>query len=98
MELSKTYQEFREAIKEEGRLEGIEQGIERGIERGKIQSRRQFIENFLTARFGSLDERLTEAIAQLQEWEDADLTGLMLELSNLDREEFLERLSLRGGK
>ncbi|NER37285.1 MAG: hypothetical protein F6J93_25515 [Oscillatoria sp. SIO1A7] len=92
MELSKTYQEFREAIKEEGRLEGIERGIEQGIERGKIQSRRQFIENFLTARFGILDERLTEAIGQLQQWEDADLTGLMLELSSLDREEFLQRL------
>ncbi|NER38478.1 MAG: hypothetical protein F6J93_31750 [Oscillatoria sp. SIO1A7] len=94
MELSNTDREFREAIKEEGRLEGIE----RGIERGKIQSRRQFIENFLTARFGSLDETLTEAIEQLQQWEDSDLTGLMLELSSLDREEFLERLLGRAGK
>ncbi|NER36459.1 MAG: hypothetical protein F6J93_21155 [Oscillatoria sp. SIO1A7] len=46
----------------------------------------------LTARFGSLDETLTATIEPLLELPPQDLTRLMLELSNLERQEFLARL------
>ncbi|NER33803.1 MAG: hypothetical protein F6J93_07060 [Oscillatoria sp. SIO1A7] len=89
MELHPTYIEWREAIKEEGRQEGQQEGRSEG----RVETRRQFIENFLTARFGSLDETLKAAIEPLQELPDPELTRLMLELSSLDREEFLARLN-----
>lgn len=88
VELSAAYLELREAILQEG----VERGIERGIERGRVQTQRQFIENFLIARFGELDENLIAAIEPLLELSLQELTRLMLELSNLDREEFLARL------
>ena len=90
VELSTAYIEFREAILQEG----LEQGLEQGLERGRVQTQRQFIENFLTARFGSLDETLTAAIEPLLQMPSEDLTRLMLELSNLERVEFLARLGI----
>ena len=77
---------------EQGLEQGLERGLERGLEQGRIQTQRQFIENFLTARFGSLDETLTAALEPLLQMAPQDLTRLMLELSSLEREEFLARL------
>ena len=88
MELSTAYKQLRQSILEEG----IEQGRQEGRQEGRLEVQRQFIENFLTARFGSLDETLTAAIEPLLQMAPEDLTRLMLELSNLEREEFLARL------
>ena len=88
MELSTAYKQLRQSILEEG----IEQGRQEGRQEGRLEVQRQFIENFLTARFGSLDETLTATIEPLLELPPQDLTRLMLELSNLEREEFLARL------
>nr|WP_259679008.1 hypothetical protein [Microcystis sp. M19BS1] len=39
MTLSQTYQEWREATKQEGLERGLEQGLERGLERGLEQGK-----------------------------------------------------------
>jgi len=63
------------------------------LQRGRVENQRQFIENFLVARFGAIDETLAEAIDHLLKLSMAEVTGLMLELSSLEKEEFLARLS-----
>lgn len=62
------------------------------LQRGQVQMQRQFIENFLMARFGAIDEALAGAIESLLKMSMAEVTGLMLELSSLEKEEFLARL------
>jgi hypothetical protein len=101
MELSTAYLEWREATlqqsreegRQEGRQEGLQEGIEIGIERGQVQKQRQFIENFLLARFGAIDETLAATIEPLLKLSMTEVTQLMLELSSLERDEFLARLS-----
>ncbi|MGK7900510.1 MAG: hypothetical protein AB4352_03675 [Hormoscilla sp.] len=85
MELATSFAEWEQAT--------LQKGIERGIERGQVQNQRQFIENFLKARFGAIDEALAEAIESLVKMSMPEVTGLMLELSSLEKEEFLARLS-----
>ncbi|MBO1347997.1 MAG: hypothetical protein EBE86_011610 [Hormoscilla sp. GUM202] len=81
MELSSAYLEWREAT------------LQEGIERGQVQMKRQFIENFLLARFGAIDETLAATIEPLLKLSMTEVTNLMLELSSLERDEFLARLS-----
>jgi len=77
MELSSAYLEWREATLQEGRVE----------------MQRQFIENLLLARFGAIDETLAATIEPLLKLSMTEVTNLMLELSSLERDEFLARLS-----
>ncbi|MGK7904650.1 MAG: hypothetical protein AB4352_25245 [Hormoscilla sp.] len=80
MEITATFSEWEQAT------------LQRGLERGKVEMKRQFIENFLVARFGAIDETLAATIEPLLKLSMAKLTVLMLELSSLEREEFLARL------
>ena len=77
MELSSAYLEWREATLQEGRVE----------------MQRRFIENFLLARFGAIDDTLAATIEPLLKLSMPEVTNLMLELSSLERDEFLARLS-----
>jgi len=70
MNLSPAYQRWRQETLQEGRLEG----------------QRQMVENFLSVRFGSLDEELSGAIAPMLQLPPEELTRLLF---NLSREELL---------
>ncbi|OYD94986.1 hypothetical protein CDG77_11520 [Nostoc sp. 'Peltigera membranacea cyanobiont' 213] len=66
-----------------------QQGIQRGVQQGQ----RVVIENLLKARFGELDEQLSAIIEPLLSLTPKDLTSLLLQLSQLSREELLARFA-----
>ncbi|WP_339379537.1 MULTISPECIES: hypothetical protein [Okeania] len=49
------------------------------------------IENLLVFRFGQLDDQLEVIIEQIMELQKEDLNRLILQLSNLSRDELLAR-------
>ncbi|MGB3208388.1 MAG: hypothetical protein WBB28_25670 [Crinalium sp.] len=72
------------AVYEQRLAEATQQGIQQGVR----EERRAMIENFLKARFGSLDEQLAAIIQPLLELSPEEFTSLLLQLS---REELLDR-------
>ncbi|NEP79984.1 MAG: hypothetical protein F6K39_18540 [Okeania sp. SIO3B3] len=72
---------------EEARQEGYRQGYRQG----RQQARREIIESLLVFRFGELDSQLEVIIQQIMELPKEDLNRLILQLSNLYREELLDR-------
>jgi flagellar biosynthesis/type III secretory pathway protein FliH len=80
MNLSPAYQRWQEETLQKGRQEGRQEG--------RLEERQQMVENVLKARFGSLDEELSGAIAPMLQLPPEELTRLLL---NLSREELLER-------
>lgn len=78
MNLSPAYLRWREETLQEGQQEGRQEG--------RLEERRQMVESFLRARFGSLDEPLSGAIAPMLQLPPEELTRLLL---NLSREELL---------
>jgi hypothetical protein len=62
---------------------------EQGIQLGQ----RVVVENLLKARFGELDEQLSAIIESLLSLPPEDLTSLLLQLSQLSREELLARFA-----
>ncbi|NEQ36318.1 MAG: hypothetical protein F6K40_08500 [Okeania sp. SIO3I5] len=83
MRLSPVYLRWREETLEEG----IQQGIQLGVQQTE-QRIKQMIENFLNARFGSLDSELLAIIEPMSQLSPEELTSLLL---NASREELLER-------
>ncbi len=69
------------------REEAIQQGIQQGIQ----TERRTLIENLLRFRFGSLDDELTAIIEPWIELPTEEFTSLVLQLSQLSREDLLAR-------
>ncbi|NET44509.1 hypothetical protein [Okeania sp. SIO2B3] len=67
------------------------QRLEEAIQSGRQQGIRQMIENLLVFRFGQLDDQLEVIIEQIMELEKEDLNRLILQLSNLSRDELLAR-------
>ncbi|MEO1560800.1 MAG: hypothetical protein AAFS12_14660 [Cyanobacteria bacterium J06632_19] len=63
----------------------------RGVERGKEEERRQIVENFLLARFGDVDEQLAGIVEPILSLSPQEYSNLLLQLSNLSREQLLER-------
>ncbi|NJM22494.1 MAG: hypothetical protein HC907_29200 [Richelia sp. SM1_7_0] len=59
----------------------------------QLQGQRQVVENLLKARFGELDEQLAAIIEPMLQLPPQDYAGLLLQLSSLEREELLRRLS-----
>ncbi|NEO54199.1 MAG: hypothetical protein F6K54_14580 [Okeania sp. SIO3B5] len=80
MRLSPVYVQWREETLEQGRQEGVQQGEQR--------IKQQMIENFLNARFGSLEPELLAIIEPMLQLSAEELTSLLL---NASREELLER-------
>ena len=71
--------------------QSLEEATQSGVERGIQQERRKTIENLLVFRFGKLDSQLEVIIQQIMELPEEDYSRLILQLSNLSREELLAR-------
>jgi hypothetical protein len=78
MSLSPAYLKQREEWKQEGRQDG----------------QRLMVESLLAVRFGNLDEELSAIVSQLMELSLTERTQLLLNLSNLSREELLARFKV----
>ena len=101
MRLAPLFDEKIEQIARESEQRGIEQGIQqgiqlgeqRGIQQGEQQERRSMIQNLLRFRFGELDEELVRVAEQILALSTEELTALILQLSQLSREELLAGFS-----
>jgi hypothetical protein len=83
MTLSKAYLEW----EKETELRGMERGMERGIQEGQ----RILLENLLRARYGVLDAQLTAIVQPILDLSPQEYTSLLLQLSNLEREDLCGR-------
>lgn len=86
MSLSPAYLKQREEWKQEG--------IEEGRQQGQKDGQRLMIESLLAVRFGNLDEELSAIVSPLMELSLTERTQLLLNLSNLSREELLARFKV----
>ena len=84
MQLSPIYEQRLAEATQQGRHLGREESIER---------ERRIIENLLQMRFGTLDNQLQAIIEPLLALSPEDFSSLLLQLSNLSREELLARFS-----
>ena len=66
----------------------FQQGFQQGLQQGK----RRFLENLMCFRFGELDEELAAICDLLLVLPPEERIPLILQLSNLSREELLARL------
>lgn len=82
MQLSPLYEQRLAEATQLGRQLGREERIER---------ERRIIENLLQKRFGTLDNELQTIIEPLLALSPEDFSSLLLQLSNLSREELLAR-------
>ncbi len=57
------------------------------------QGQRMVVENLLTVRFGRLDEQLATIIQPILELPSQEYASLLLQLSNLSREDFLAKFN-----
>jgi hypothetical protein len=80
MNLSPAYLKQREEWKQEGKQEG------------NLEGQLSLIANLLEGRFGSLDSELSGLVEQIAKLSISERTQLLLSLSNLSREQLLERL------
>ncbi|MBX9254890.1 hypothetical protein H1Q63_13190 [Desmonostoc muscorum CCALA 125] len=67
--------------------EATEQGVQQGVQQGQ----RVVVENLFKARFGELDEQLSAIIEPLLSLPPEQFSPLLLQLSQLSREELLAR-------
>jgi len=86
MSLSPAYLKQREEWKQEG--------IEEGRQEGQKDGQRLIVESLLAVRFGNLDEELSAIVSPLMELSLTERTQLLLNLSNLSREELLARFKV----
>ncbi|EGJ30310.1 MULTISPECIES: hypothetical protein [Moorena] len=83
MNLSPAYLRWRE--------ETLEQGREQGKEQGNLEGQRLMVENLLAGRFGTVDLELSRTIEPLMQLPITERTQVLLNLSNLSRQELLDR-------
>ena len=69
----------------------FDQELERNAREAKQQEKRLIIENLLRFRFGELDEALQRVVEQILVWQPEELNALILQLSQLSREELVAR-------
>ncbi|MBD2569485.1 hypothetical protein [Anabaena lutea] len=79
MNLSPAYLKQREEWRQEGRQEG------------SLDGQRLIVVSLLTGRFGALDEELSAIVTPIMELSLTERTELLLNLSNISREELLAR-------
>ena len=98
MSLSPAYLKQCEEWKQEGRQEGRQQGRQEGRQQGRQEGRqdgqRLMVESLLAVRFGNLDEELSTIVIPMMELSLTERTQLLLNLSNLSREELLARFKV----
>ncbi len=85
MRLAPLYEQDIERATREGEQRGIQQGIQQG--------ERLVLENMLRVRFGELDEQLAAIIEPILALPPEEFAPLLLQLSNLSREELLARFA-----
>jgi hypothetical protein len=90
MSLSPAYLKQREEWKQEG----LEAGRQEGRQEGNLDGQRLIIVSLLTGRFGNLDEELSAIVTPIMELALTERTQLLLNLSNLSREELLARFKV----
>ena len=83
MRLKPLYQQDRE--------EAIREGMQQGIQQGTQQGTQVIIENLLRSRFGSIDEELAAAIPPMMALPQPEFTELLLQFSQIERQELLAR-------
>lgn len=93
MQLLPAYVQWREETLREGRQEGMQAGMQVGVQ----TERRTTLESLLRLRFGSLDDQLSAIIEPLVQLSTEDYARLLLQLSNLSREELLARFEKQSG-
>ena len=69
---------------------------EETLQKGKQERSQKLVEAFLVNRFGVMDEEIADIIPTMAQLSDTELAGLMLQLTNLSREELLERFENRN--
>ncbi|WP_424101547.1 hypothetical protein [Moorena producens] len=72
---------------------GIQQGIQQGMQQGLRMERTAIIENLLRVRFNSYDDQLRGIIEPMLSLSNQEFSALILQLSQLSREELLARFS-----
>ncbi|MEA5551714.1 hypothetical protein VB713_12105 [Anabaena cylindrica UHCC 0172] len=88
MNLSPAYLKQRE----EWRQEGLQEGRQEGRQEGSLDGQRLMVVSLLAGRFGALDEELLSKIVNsIMELSLTERTDLLLNLSNISREELLAR-------
>ena len=90
MRLKPLYQQDRE--------EAVREGIQQGIQQGTQQVTQVIIENLLRSRFGSIDEELAAAIPPMIALPQPELTELLLQFSQIERQELLSRFGRGRGE
>ena len=71
-----------------------QEGIEEGRQEGQQDGQRLMVESLLAVRFGNLDEELSTIVIPMMELSLTERTQLLLNLSNLSREELLARFKV----
>ncbi len=84
MNLSPAYLKQREEWRQEG--------LQEGRQEGSLDGQRLIVVSLLTGRFGALDEELSAMVTPIMELSLTERTELLLNLSNISREELLARL------
>jgi hypothetical protein len=87
MNLSPAYLKQRE----EWRQEGLQEGLQEGRQEGSLDGQRLIVVSLLTGCFGALDEELSAIVTPIMELSLTERTDLLLNLSNISREELLAR-------
>ena len=81
--------------REEWREEGIQTGLQTGLQTGRQEELRLIVGSLLTARFGNLDEELLAVVTSIMELSLTERTDLLLNLSQLSREELLAKFPIK---
>ncbi len=87
MTLPKAYLEWKQ--------ETLQRGIQQGLQQGLQQERQATIKQFLTAKFGELDDRLAAIVQPFAALPSAEYAALLMQVANLSREELLARFNER---
>jgi hypothetical protein len=77
------------------REEWREEGLQTGLQTGRQEELRLIVGSLLTARFGNLDEELLAVVTSIMELSLTERTDLLLNLSQLSREELLAKFPIK---
>jgi len=81
MNLSPAYLRWREETLQEGLQTGLQTGRQEGLQEGLQEGQRLMVESMLAARFGAVDEELSQIITPLMQLDARERALLILQLS-----------------
>jgi hypothetical protein len=93
MQLSPLYEQKLAEVKLIGQQEGRQEGRQEGIQEGIQAERRAIVENLLKVRFGAVDSEISAIVQPIILLSPEEFAPLLLQLSQLSREELLSRFS-----